>query len=88
VLLATLDKAEALYLAARNYEALEAIKEGELIAKRFESWGFDAPGVIVSHYGLDSVILLPRQGVDALCKLQPSSVFVLLAACKFRHEKR
>jgi serine/threonine protein kinase/tetratricopeptide (TPR) repeat protein len=35
-------KAEALYLADRSYEALETIKEAELLAERFESRAFDA----------------------------------------------
>jgi hypothetical protein len=35
-------KAEALYLGDRSYEALETIKEAELLAERFENRAFDA----------------------------------------------
>jgi hypothetical protein len=51
-------RAEALYLADRSYEALEAIKEAELLAERFESHAFDAlllrlRGVFLTATGAD-----------------------------------
>src|SRR5580704_4531936 len=35
-------KAEALYMADRSYDALEAIKEAELLAERFDTRAYDA----------------------------------------------
>jgi hypothetical protein len=51
-------RAEALYLADRGYEALEAIKEAQLLAERFESRAFDAlllhlRGVVLAAIGAE-----------------------------------
>jgi len=64
LLTSTTLKAEALYLADRSYEALEAIKEAELIAKRFESRGFDAKilrlrGVCLTALGAEETQIVP-----------------------------
>ena len=55
-------KAEALYLANRTSEALEAINEAEILAERFENRRFYAPlhrlrGVLLAAMGADEALI-------------------------------